>query len=160
MGRESIFDSVSPQRSALMARVKGKDSKPEKIVRSEAHALGFRFRLHGRTLPGSPDLVFRRLTKVIFVHGCFWHRHPGCFRSTTPKTRTEYWNTKFLRNIERDESAIKALRHAGWDCLVVWECETFDRSRLSHKLRRYLTRPSASKTRGSRKTQGRRVDTF
>lgn len=132
--------SVTPERSALMARVKGKDSRPERIVRSEVHSLGFRFRLHRRTLPGSPDLVFPRLKKVIFVHGCFWHRHVGCYRTTTPKTRVKYWKDKFTRNIHRDAAAVTALRSAGWDTLIVWECETFDRDRLSKKLVRYLAK--------------------
>jgi DNA mismatch endonuclease, patch repair protein len=138
MTRQPIFGSVSPEVSARMARVKGKDSRPEKIVRSEAHSLGFRFRLHQRTLPGTPDLVFPKLKKAIFVHGCFWHRHMGCSRTTTPKSRTAYWHTKFADNVERDKLAIVALRKAGWECLVIWECETFDRSRLSRKLKKYL----------------------
>src|ERR1700692_2000946 len=113
--------AVTAQRSALMARVKSKDSVPERLVRSQAHTLGYRFRLHRRSLPGTPDLVFSKLRKVIFVHGCFWHRHSGCPRTTTPKTRAEYWKAKFIRNIERDASVIKMLRSAGWDSMIVWE---------------------------------------
>lgn len=137
-----IEGGVSPQRSAIMARVASKHSKPERLVRSLVHRLGFRFRLHRRSLPGSPDLVFPKLHKVIFVHGCFWHRHPECVRTTTPKTRREYWNAKFIRNIERDASAIAALRGIGWNALIVWECETFDRTELARKLNKFLSKPA------------------
>jgi DNA mismatch endonuclease, patch repair protein len=137
-----IEGEVSPQRSALMARVGGKHSKPERLVRGLAHRLGFRFRLHRRSLPGSPDLVFPKLHKVIFVHGCFWHRHPGCIRTTTPKTRREYWNAKFIRNVERDTSVIDALQSAGWSVLIVWECETFDHDVLTRKLSKFLSKPT------------------
>jgi DNA mismatch endonuclease, patch repair protein len=138
------FDNVPPKRSALMARVKGKNSKPELIVRSVTHSLGFRFRLHKRSLPGTPDLVFPGLRKIIFVHGCFWHRHSGCSRATTPKTRAKYWRRKFIDNIVRDARNLAALRRAGWESLVVWECETFDRARLSRVLERYLTSQAPS----------------
>ena len=137
--KRTIVGSVDPGRSALMARVKGKNSKPELTVRSQAHALGFRFRLHQRNLPGTPDLVFPRLKKVVFVHGCFWHRHAGCSRTTNPKTRAKYWKEKFLRNVRRDRSVLTAIADQGWEALVVWECETFDHERLSKKLKRYLS---------------------
>lgn len=133
-------EAIDPTRSALMARIRGKDSKPEMTVRRVAHALGFRFRLHRRDLPGTPDLVFPRLQKVIFVHGCFWHRHPGCPRTTTPKTRAAYWADKFERNIERDLRKETALKALGWDVLIVWECETFDRDALARRLHGFLTR--------------------
>jgi DNA mismatch endonuclease (patch repair protein) len=130
--------TVDPQRSALMARVRGKDSKPEIVVRRSAHALGYRFRLHRRNLPGTPDLVFPRLRKAIFVHGCFWHRHRGCSRTTTPKTRAAFWAEKFADNIKRDARTRRQLRAAGWDVLVVWECETFDRRALTRRLAAFL----------------------
>jgi DNA mismatch endonuclease (patch repair protein) len=125
-------------RRALMARVKSRDSRPELAVRRGAHALGFRFRLHRRDLPGTPDLVFPRLNKVIFVHGCFWHRHPGCSRTTSPKTRAAYWEEKFQANIARDAARLAELRELGWEVLVVWECETFNRAALSERLRSFL----------------------
>lgn len=134
----SIFQSVSPERRALMSRVRAKHSKPEMAVRRAAHALGFRFRLHRRDLPGTPDLVFPRLRKAIFVHGCFWHRHPGCPRTTSPKTRADYWDNKFAENVARDAARLVELEMLGWDTLVIWECETFDREVLSRRLSSFL----------------------
>jgi DNA mismatch endonuclease, patch repair protein len=125
---------IDPKRSALMARVKSKDSKPEIVVRRLVHRLGYRFRLHRRDLPGTPDLTFPRLRKVIFVHGCFWHRHKGCSRTTTPKTRFTYWVDKFNCNIRRDASKQRQLKSLGWDVLIVWECETFNPDLLSERL--------------------------
>jgi DNA mismatch endonuclease (patch repair protein) len=129
---------VDPRRSALMALVKGKNSKPEVVVRSVAHRLGYRFRLHFRDLAGTPDLVFPRLRKAIFVHGCFWHRHRNCSRATTPKTRAAFWAQKFSDNIRRDSRVRRRLRAAGWDVLVVWECETFERDSLRARVRAFL----------------------
>src|SRR5690606_17349794 len=113
-------------------------SEPELRVRRVAHELGYRFRLHRRDLPGSPDLVFPRLRKAIFVHGCFWHRHPGCARATSPKTRAEYWQEKFLRNVARDAARLTELRELGWDVLVVWECETTNQRALAATLLSFL----------------------
>lgn len=127
----------SDARSKLMGRIKGKNTRPEIIVRRVAHALGYRFRLHRRDLPGKPDLVFPRLKKVIFVHGCFWHRH-DCPRGTMPQTNTEFWEAKFRRNVERDEAALEALIDEGWSPLVVWECETRDRDQLERTLTQFL----------------------
>ena len=121
-----------------MRRVRGKDTTPERAVRRAAHSLGYRFRLHRRELSGTPDLTFPRLRKVVFVHGCFWHRHAGCRRTTTPKTRAAYWREKFERNVERDRRNVATLRELGWEVLVVWECETFDRTGLLGKLSRFL----------------------
>jgi DNA mismatch endonuclease (patch repair protein) len=132
------FASVDPARRALMARVRATGSKPEVAVRRAAHALGYRFRLHQRDLPGTPDLVFPRHRKAIFVHGCFWHRHPGCSRTTSPKTRAAYWEEKFQANIARDVARLAELRELGWDVLVVWECDTFDQAALSERLRSFL----------------------
>src|SRR4051812_15883062 len=100
---EIVPSPVDPLRSALMSRIRGKNSRPEVVARRTVHAMGFRFRLHRRALPGSPDLVFPRLKKAIFVHGCFWHRHQGCSRTTTPKTRTDFWSDKFDANMRRDK---------------------------------------------------------
>ena len=129
---------IDAKRSALMRRVRGKDTTPERIVRQVSHSLGYRFRLHRQNLPGTPDLTFPRLRKVIFVHGCFWHRHPGCHRTTTPKTRAAYWREKFEQNQERDRRNIATLRALGWEVLVVWECETSDRTGLAATLSRLL----------------------
>ena len=121
-----------------MRRIRKKDTKPELIVRRAAHALGFRFRLHRRDLPGSPDLSFPRHRKVIFVHGCFWHQHEGCRLARLPKSKLDYWLPKFARNIERDELARIALEAAGWRCLTIWECETLDSEMLQIVLRKFL----------------------
>lgn len=106
-----------------MKRVRGKNTKPEIIVRRALHAAGYRFRLHRRGLPGSPDIVLPKHRLVIFVHGCFWHRHEGCPKTTTPRTRTEFWNAKFATNQLRDEAAVETLRLQGWTVVIVWECE-------------------------------------
>ena len=121
-----------------MSRVRQTHTGPEIRVRKAAHALGYRFRLHRRELPGTPDLVFPRSKRVIFVHGCFWHRHPGCSRTTIPKTRTDYWQNKFQENVARDTARIKELRSLGWETLVIWECETFDFAALSQRLASFL----------------------
>lgn len=118
-----IVKPVDPQRSRMMARVRNKNTEPEMLVRSTAHRLGYRFRLHRRDLPGSPDLVFPKWRSVVFVHGCFWHRHPGCRRATVPKTRTDFWSAKFAANILRDERAKADLEALGWRVAVIWECE-------------------------------------
>lgn len=132
-------EPVEPDRSALMARVRGKDSRPEIAVRRLVHRLGYRFRLHRRNLPGTPDLVFPRLRRVIFVHGCFWHRHRGCYRTTTPKTRKAFWADKFKTNVKRDKLKKKQLEAVGWDVLVVWECETFNLDSLSERLTAFFS---------------------
>ena len=115
---------TSAERSRNMALIRGRDTKPELRVRSLLHGLGYRFRLHRRELPGSPDIVLPRHKAVIFVHGCFWHRHPGCRGATTPKTRTEFWRQKFEGNVRRDNAVRASLDKAGWQVLVLWECET------------------------------------
>ncbi len=117
---------TDPARSAQMALVKGKNTRPELRVRRLAHALGYRFRLHRRDLPGTPDLVFPGRRAVIFVHGCFWHRHPapGCWRARLPKSRPEFWVPKLEANVARDAEQIAALEALGWRVLVIWECET------------------------------------
>lgn len=111
------------QRSAAMSRIRGKDTKPELVVRRLAHALGYRFRLHRRDLPGTPDLAFPSKRKVIFVHGCFWHRHRACRFAYIPKSNAEFWSGKFAATLERDKRAIRSLRKQGWDPLILWECE-------------------------------------
>ncbi|MDE2722095.1 MAG: DNA mismatch endonuclease Vsr [Gemmatimonadota bacterium] len=125
-------------RSELMRRVRRRDTKPEIVVRSLLHRLGYRFRLQASELPGRPDIVFRRRRKAIFVHGCFWHRHKGCNRSTIPKTRRQFWIDKFEENCRRDEKALSSLEEAGWKTAIIWECETKDIDRLELRLASFL----------------------
>ena len=132
----------SPERSALLARVRSKDTKPEIIVRRVLHSLGFRYSLHRRDLPGTPDIVFIGRKKAIFVHGCFWHRHDGCSRTTTPKTRTSFWEEKFNKNVVRDRINLTKLGDLGWDTMVVWECETKDTKALALRLVKFIERKS------------------
>ena len=113
---------TTEQRSALMARIKGVDTRPEMFVRRALHARGYRYRVHGRSLPGKPDLVFAKRRAAVFVHGCFWHRH-GCKKTTTPKSRQDYWQGKFDKNVARDQRNLAQLADEGWRVYVVWECE-------------------------------------
>lgn len=129
---------TSPARSAQMALVKGKDTKPEMVVRRLVHRMGYRYRLHSRDLPGQPDLTLRSRRKVIFVHGCFWHRHPGCKATRTPKSRVEFWESKFRDNVRRDAAVREALEKTGWQVLVIWECELRDIPQLENQLRDFL----------------------
>ena len=112
-----------------MARVRGKDSKPEMAVRRLVHSLGYRYRLHSKHLVGRPDLVFPGRKRVIFVHGCFWHQH-GCRRYRMPRTRLDFWLPKLRRNVERDEEVRQTLAAQGWRCLVIWECQCRDAEAL------------------------------
>ena len=128
----------SPERRANMARIGSADTSPELAVRKLLHRLGYRFRLHRRTLPGTPDICFPGRKKAIFVHGCFWHRHEGCRRTTTPMTRTSFWNAKFQKNVERDRANLKELRELGWRVMVVWGCETAKPAALGPRLVRFL----------------------
>jgi DNA mismatch endonuclease (patch repair protein) len=134
-----MVDSIGPaERSAVMARVRGKNTRPELIVRKLVFAAGYRYRLHVRTLPGSPDLVFPGRRKVIFVHGCFWHRHDNCNLARMPKSRIEFWSDKLNGNKARDARTYDALRQAGWQVHVVWECELGDLMALEEDLRAFL----------------------
>jgi DNA mismatch endonuclease (patch repair protein) len=112
------------ERSSLMSRVRGKNTKPEMVVRRVVSALGYRYRLHVRVLPGSPDLVFPSLRKVIFVHGCFWHQHRCKMGNRVPKSRVRYWKAKLARNRQRDANQRRRLRRLGWHVMTIWECET------------------------------------
>jgi DNA mismatch endonuclease (patch repair protein) len=129
---------VEPTRSFLMSKVRSKNSKPEVIVRQALHKMGYRFRLHAQELPGRPDIVFRNRKKAIFVHGCFWHRHPGCRKATDPKTRRDFWQSKFEANVRRDTKVQKDLQNIGWDYLLVWECEIKCKDELIKKLKAFL----------------------
>lgn len=128
----------STERSALMAKVRSKDTKPELIVRKTAHRLGYRFRLHRKDLPGTPDLVFPRHRLAVFVHGCFWHRHSGCRRATTPATNVAKWMAKFERNSQRDARSIADLEVLGWRVLTIWECATRSEEAVADQLARGL----------------------
>lgn len=129
------MDILTPvQRSNCMRRIKSKNTKPELIVRSMCHRLGYRFRLGRKDLPGTPDLVFPRLKLCLFVHGCFWHRHEGCKYAYSPKTRVDFWESKFARNVIRDNKVMNALKASGWNTEVVWECETKNAAFLEKKI--------------------------
>lgn len=135
-------DTLTPeQRHRCMAAVKGTNTKPELIVRSLAHRLGYRFRLHRRDLPGCPDLVFPGRGKIVFVHGCFWHQHTRCRRAVRPATHADFWNTKLQGNRDRDRRVRRALQRMGWEILIVWECETHQPDTLGPKLARFLDDP-------------------
>jgi DNA mismatch endonuclease (patch repair protein) len=121
----------SDERSKIMRAVPQKGSKPEMVVRRALHRLGYRFRLHRRDLPGTPDIVMPGHRVAIFVHGCFWHRHSGCRLASSPRTRADFWQSKFDRNVERDAAATLALERLRWRVLIVWECETRDPARMS-----------------------------
>jgi DNA mismatch endonuclease (patch repair protein) len=130
-----------PTRSRMMGRISGKNTKPELAVRKVAHRLGYRFRLHRRDLAGSPDLVFPRRRKVVFVHGCYWHRHPDCRHAYSPKSNVDFWSDKFEANKARDAAALTKLKDAGWDPLVIWECESADAERVATLLSAHLGAP-------------------
>ncbi|CAJ2744689.1 DNA mismatch endonuclease Vsr [Burkholderia pseudomallei] len=133
------MDSVSPaRRSEIMGRVRSRDTKPEMTVRRLVHAMGYRYRLYVQGLPGRPDLVFPRRHKVIFVHGCFWHRHPGCALARLPKSREEFWLTKLEANRRRDIKNERALQDDGWGVLIIWECELGSAAGLANKIKEFL----------------------
>jgi DNA mismatch endonuclease (patch repair protein) len=140
-----MADRLTPQaRSANMARIRGRDTGPELAVRRALHAAGFRFRLHRRDLPGTPDIVLVRQRIAIFVHGCYWHRHEGCRNATTPGTRKDFWQAKFAANVERDARKAAALEAAGWQVVVIWECEAGNPDGLAAVIRERLP-PSAGR---------------
>jgi DNA mismatch endonuclease (patch repair protein) len=129
---------TSERRSALMKSVRQKNTTPERAVRSALHALGYRFRLHRKDLPGTPDIVLPRYKVAIFVHGCFWHRHEGCHFATTPSSNEGYWLPKFASNVARDIRKETALTEAGWRVLTVWECETKSPAALAQRLQELI----------------------
>ncbi|MBN1448301.1 MAG: DNA mismatch endonuclease Vsr [Bacteroidetes bacterium] len=134
-----MTDRLTPaQRSSVMRSVRQKDTAPERTVRSKIHGMGFRFRLHVRTLPGNPDIVLPRHRKIILVHGCFWHQHPGCRKATIPQSNREFWQEKLERNRSRDRQVLHDLRGQGWSVLIVWECQIRDGKKLENRLRRFL----------------------
>ena len=134
-----MTDTHTPeQRSYNMSRIRSSNTRPELIVRSIVHRMGYRFRLHRRDLPGKPDLIFPSYKKVIFVHGCFWHMHDCRYGIVRPKTNADYWQSKRVSNVKRDEGHIKALKKTGWKVLIVWECQTKDTEVLRTKLKKFL----------------------
>jgi DNA mismatch endonuclease (patch repair protein) len=132
-----IFNKA--KRSDIMSRVRSANTIPEIRVRKILHRLGYRFRLHRRDLPGTPDIVLPAYDVVILVHGCFWHRHDGCRDASTPNTRISFWKDKFAENVTRDRKEIAALRTLGWKVLIVWECELRKEALLAEKLKRVLS---------------------
>ena len=133
------MDSVSPaRRSEIMGRVRSRDTVPEMLVRRLVHAMGYCYRLHIKDLPGKPDLVFRSRRKVIFVHGCFWHRHPGCSLARLPKSREDFWLPKLEANRQRDLETARALHEGNWGVLTIWECELVDIDKLKNKIKDFL----------------------
>lgn len=145
-----MTDRLSPEkRSALMSRVRQRDTKPELMVRKLLHARGWRYRLHDRKLPGSPDLVFPRLRKALFVHGCFWHGH-DCKLGKLPSSRTEFWTAKIEANRERDSRVLAGLKSRGWDALVIWQCETKNTETLLHRIESFLHPATSSAARRAR----------
>ena len=132
-------DTLTPdERSERMGRVRGKNTKPELVVRQLLHSMGYRYRLHRSDLPGNPDIVFPSRRKAIFVHGCFWHRHDGCPNNRTPKSRLDFWVPKLESNRQRDLRNQELLASSGWEYLVVWECELRDKKQLANRLRTFL----------------------
>lgn len=126
------------QRSRNMASIRGKDTGPEKFVRSLLHRLGYRFRIHRRDLPGKPDIVFPSRRKVIFVHGCFWHMHDCRYGRVTPATRTDFWQAKRTGTVERGRKCVTALQREGWQVLTIWECAIRDEAQLRNLLAAFL----------------------
>jgi DNA mismatch endonuclease, patch repair protein len=150
------MDTLTPaERSERMGLVRHKDTRPELVVRRLVHGMGYRYRLHRRDLPGHPDLVFPRLRKIIFIHGCFWHRHAAaeCKLARLPKSRQDFWVPKLEANRARDARNQEALSTAGWRVLVVWECELRHKEQLENKLKRFLEgaceRSNSSRERGA-----------
>ena len=134
-----LMDTLtSEERSERMSLVRGRDTKPEMLVRRLVHGLGYRYRLHRGDLPGRPDMVFPSRHRAIFVHGCFWHRHPQCKLARIPKSRQEFWVPKLEGNRRRDLENQRRLREIGWDLLVIWECETRDRQSMTDRIKSFL----------------------
>ena len=134
-----IYDSRT--RSVLMSGIRTRNTKPEMLVRSLLHRMGYRFRLHRRELPGSPDIVLPKHKTVIFVHGCFWHQHEGCRKARRPKSNRHFWDSKLDANVSRDHRNRAALEQLGWRVLTIWECETSHTDEVVEKLTRQLHKP-------------------
>jgi DNA mismatch endonuclease (patch repair protein) len=138
-GNRALVDTVSPaRRSEIMRLVRSKNTKPELQVRRLVHSMGYRYRLHSKILPGHPDLVFAGLHRVIFVHGCFWHRHAGCAQARLPKSRTDFWIPKLEANRKRDSASKRRLVQNGWRVLTIWECQVKNADKLRGRIGRFL----------------------
>ena len=134
------MDSLTPERRSWnMSRIKSGDTKPERLVRSLLHRMGYRFRLHRKDLPGRPDIVLPRYRRVVLVHGCYWHRHPGCRLAYMPKSNLDFWQAKFNENVRRDERQNRQLSELGWRVVTVWECETREPATLAERLGREIS---------------------
>ncbi|PWV45152.1 very short patch repair endonuclease [Chitinophaga sp. S165] len=134
-----MTDHLTPKRrSENMAAVRSKETQPELTVRRMLHGLGYRYRLHDTSLPGKPDIVFRSRKKIVFIHGCFWHRHPECKYATSPKTNIGFWNEKFEKNVRRDKLVQSQLLVMGWESLIIWQCELKNPELLVHKVVEFL----------------------
>ena len=128
-----VIHELSEQRSRNMSAIKSKNTKPEITVRKLLHSMGYRFRLHRKDLPGSPDIVLPKYKTAIFVHGCFWHRHENCKYASTPKTRKEFWENKFKANVKRDLEIQEKIKNIGWQSVVIWECELKSKKQIKQK---------------------------
>jgi len=134
-----MIDTLSKEeRSERMAKIRSRDTKPELQVRKIIHGMGYRYRLHRRDLPGTPDIVFPSRKKVVFIHGCFWHRHTNCKIGHIPKTKQEFWIHKLEENAKRDQINIKKLKSLGWESLVIWECQIKHTDQIIEKIRQFL----------------------
>lgn len=145
---------TSELRSRIMRAIKGRDTKPEMLVRSLVHRLGYRFRLHRKDLPGKPDLVFPKRRKVIFVHGCFWHGHDCARGARVPKNNRQYWVQKIAGNVDRDRRTISQLTAAQWRALIVWECETRSAANLTKRVTQFLESKAYGRSRTTRRRSG------
>jgi DNA mismatch endonuclease (patch repair protein) len=150
-----LTDVVDRQtRSRMMAGIRGRDTRPELVVRSYLHAAGLRFRLHDRRLPGRPDIVLPRYRVVVLVHGCFWHRHPGCRYATTPASRRDFWMAKLTANVDRDRRDAESLKALGWSVFTIWECQTRDAEQLDQLFWRIVGSGEGGLDGFDRKVQG------
>lgn len=137
--REISYDPLSPsERSERMKLIRPKNTKVEMVARRLTHAMGYRYRLHSRALPGRPDMVFAARKKVIFVHGCFWHQHENCRQYRMPRSKLDFWLPKLEANKRRDIEVYRRINEAGWRCLIVWECELKNREAVSSKIKNFL----------------------
>ena len=128
----------SKDRSLCMSKIKGRNTKPEIKVRKILYKLGYRYRLHRKDIPGNPDIAFISRKKVIFIHGCFWHRHAGCKYAYTPKSNVEHWNKKFKENVDRDNKVLEELNDKGWNYLIIWECQLKNNENIPEMLKTFL----------------------
>jgi DNA mismatch endonuclease (patch repair protein) len=135
---------TADQRKKAMSQVQQRDTKPEKIVRSLLHRLGFRFRKNVSSLAGNPDVVLPKYKTIIFVHGCFWHQHKGCRKANRPTSNTEFWNTKLDKNVKRDKETIKLLKRLGWKVIIIWECELKNAERIENIKKKLVSKLSTT----------------